>query len=1002
MPTYKNTNRKSFHEKIRSQDRASTKVSTLRRKQEERHIKKKAQKYGLGYINLRLVNISTEAVTVIPEEIARKAKMAVFDKAGTKLKVAIHDHTQSETKRVLKKLKSQGYSLNIYYTSQQSLKKAFGVYDDVREETEVVEGIVDVSKERIEDIAEHTSGLNDIATRLDSASTSEVIEMIFAGAIAMEASDIHLDPREDSTRLRYRIDGTLQDILYISHDRYEHVNSRIKNLASLKLNVTSISQDGRFTIRIKRQDQTERDIDVRASFLPGNHGEFIVLRLLNLNIHSLDIHSFEMRDVFMDTFLQELNRTEGMIILSGPTGSGKTTTLYAFLKYLNTSESNSVTIENPIEYQLPNVNQTQVDEDEGYDFASGLKSIVRQDPDIIMVGEIRNDETADIAINAALTGHLVFSTLHTNDAVGIVSRLEELHVKPNLVAAAMNLYVAQRLVRRLCDCKEAYTPSEEQLEKLEHALAVISPRARVPIPKQITTLYRPKGCQKCMGIGYSGRFALFEMFQKDEEIVELIETGATEFDLFRKTMEKGMLTLYQDGILHAIDGETSVEEVESIAGDTQYIEDLYEETLDAALSRGIRITKDLRNKVEEDALSHVIKKAPVEQILELTATEAMRRQASDIHFEPTSNALIVRFRINGVLKKMYETSHSVYPKLLKEIKILSGMELEEASGVQEGRFSMFGEETVDTRVSIVPGGYGQTIVLRLLHMNIQELSLSDLGMAERDIAPLREKIKLPQGLILLTGPTSSGKTTTLYVLLQEVNTAGNKVITIENPIEYRLDGILQTTVDERQEYSFSEALQSLLRQNPNVLMVGEVRDQETAHTAMQAANTGHLLFSTLHTNDAISTVERLHELGVGREEIANSLHASVAQRLVRTLCVETSSERTLSEAEKHTLKDYLPSQFHNRIPDTIREARSTEDCPSGYEGVTAIFEIFFVTDTIREAIAQGRSQTKIEEKAEEEGMTTLKVSGILKVLEGVTDIAELERVLGISLFNSES
>ncbi|PSO44809.1 MAG: hypothetical protein BRC23_00115 [Parcubacteria group bacterium SW_4_49_11] len=996
MPTYKQTDRPAFHERVRQRDEIDKNITHLHRKEEEKYVKARARKYGIRYINLRLVTISEEAIQLIPEEQAREAEMVVFRASGDHLKVAIHDHKNELMKRILKRLKSKGYNTEVFYVSRQSLEKAFRVYATIQEEAHVVEEYLDVPQQLVKDIDQDTASLTDIANRLDKVSTTELIEYLMAGAIAMGASDLHIEPRENSARLRYRIDGTLQDVMFLNPDMYGHINSRVKNLASLKLNVTSTAQDGRFTIRVNSQEETEREIDVRASFLPGETGEFIVLRLLNLDIHSLDIHSFEMRDVFLSTFLEELNRTEGMIILSGPTGSGKTTTLYAFLKHLNTSESNTITIENPIEYRLSNVNQTQVDQDSGYNFASGLKSIVRQDPDIIMVGEIRNEKTANIAINAGLTGHLVFSTLHTNDAIGIVSRLEELKVKPNLIAAGMNLYVAQRLVRRLCDCKEAYTPSEETVEKLEHALAVISPRAQVEVPKHIDKLYRANGCQKCMGLGYQGRFALFEMFQKDDEMVKLIEENASEFDLFRKAIEKGMLTLFQDGILHAINGETSVDEVESVAGDTQYIEDLYEETLDAALSRGIRVTDELRERVANERLDQVVKKAPIQKILELSVTEAMRRKASDIHLEPTSNSLVVRFRINGVLKTMYELPHSAYPKILKEVKILAGLELEETSGVQEGRFSIFDKQTVDTRVSIVPGGYGQTIVLRLLHMKIEEMSLADLGMPQRDIQPLQEKLKLPEGLILATGPTSSGKTTTLYVVLQKINTPGNKTITIENPIEYRLDGILQTTIDESEGYSFSEALQSLLRQNPNVLMVGEIRNEETAHTAMQAANTGHMLFSTLHTNDAISTVQRLHELGVDYTEVSNSLHASVAQRLVRTLCDSRKQERELTDEDKQTLKKHLPARFHDQIPDTVYEAQSTEDCPSGYEGVTAIFEAFIVNDRLRKAIANYTDRNSLENLAVEEGMTTLKAAGILKVLQGKTDFAELERVLGTS------
>ena len=761
------------------------------------------------------------------------------------------------------------------------------------------------------------------------------------------------------------------------------------------LNIKTTYQDGRFTIVIQEENgNVKKSIDVRVSILPSKTGEIIVMRLLNTEIHSLDIYSFGIRPAFLDIIIRNLEKTQGMIMLSGPTGSGKTTSLYSFLNFVNRSETNIITIEDPIEYRLQNTNQTQVDEKRGYDFSNGLKAIVRQDPDVIMVGEIRDNETANIAVNAAITGHLVFSTIHTNDSVGIVTRLKEFGSNSQLIISAMNLFIAQRLVRKLCNCKEKYIPTEKEVDLIKKTLAIISPRSNLTIPQEIKYLYKAKGCEKCYGIGYRGRMALYELFETKDNIKDLIINEIPEFKIFRKAIENGMVTLFQDGVLHTIEGETSLEEVLSVAGDISYIDEIYEATLSSALSRGIHIKK-YNNPIPE--ISHISESMPIDEQLAAITNAALIKRATDIHLEPDMSDLIIRFRIDGVLYEEARVSKSLYPQILTQIKIFTGLPLDINNKIQEGRFTIFTEKNFDVRVSIIPGGYGQTIVLRILRSDIASLKLQDLGMDEYNIELLQEQLKATTGLILVTGPTSAGKSTTLYATLNTLNQPGVKIITIEDPIEYKLSGILQTSINEETGYNFSNAIRALLRQNPNIVLIGEIRDSETAKVAIQTAATGHLLLSTLHTNDAASAILRLYDLGVGLSEIATFVNVTIAQRIIRKIDQNNADIITLSKEQKNLIKSKLPEKYHNQITDTILASKSSSDNPSGYNGITAIFEVLVLTPKIKDIIIKNASTANIKDLAIKEGMTTLEISGILRVLDHTTDFAELERVLGIKV-----
>ncbi len=991
----KNTNRKDFRENLHSNTSVDISLSIIRKKEEEEATERLANNLGMAYINLQFIPINPDALKILSLEQAKKAEMIIFQRSGTSLKIAIRNISNPTTQIILKKFDEKAYTVNLYLASKYSLEKGYNTYDFLQTRGAVIRDKLIIPAQMLQDISKGILVLDDFASKINSVDTSQLIQIICAGAITSFASDIHIEPKGEITRLRYRIDGVLQDILNFENNLYQLLISRVKNLASLVLNIKTTSQDGRFSIAIQEENgNIKKSIDIRVSILPSKTGEIIVMRLLNTEIHNLDIYSFGIRKPFLDIIARNLEKTQGMIMLSGPTGSGKTTSLYSFLNFVNRSETNIITIEDPIEYRLPNINQTQVDTKKGYDFANGLKAIVRQDPDVIMVGEIRDNETANIAVNASITGHLVFSTIHTNDSVGIVTRLKEFGSTTQLIISAMNLFIAQRLVRKLCECKEEYIPTESEVDLIKKTLSIISPKSNITIPQEIKKLYKPKGCAKCYGIGYKGRIALYELFEAKDNIRDLIINNIPEFKIFRKAVENGMVTLFQDGVLHTIDGETSLEEVLSVAGDIGYIDEIYESTLSSALSRGIHIKKSSDPLPE---IAHLSESMSIDDQLTAITNAALVKRATDIHLEPDMAALIIRFRIDGVLYEEARVPKSLYPQILSQIKIFAGLALDITNKIQEGRFTIFSDKNFDVRVSIIPGGYGQTIVIRILRSDIAKLKLQDLGMDEYNIGLLQKQLQSTTGLILVTGPTSAGKSTTLYATLNTLNQPGVKIITIEDPIEYKLSGILQTSINEETGYSFPNAIKALLRQNPNIVLIGEIRDNETAKVAMQTAATGHLLLSTLHTNDAASAILRLYDLGIGLSEIATFVNVTIAQRIVRKIDPEHSDIITLSGDQKNIIKSRLPERYHNLIPDTILSAKSTPENPSGYNGITAVFEVLVLSPKIKDIIIQNASTSRIKELAIEEGMTTLEVSGILRVLDYTTDFAELERVLGIKV-----
>ena len=477
---------------------------------EEREAERKAAKFKLPYVDLVKIPIQDKALALIQEEEAKSAMAAGFKLKSDGLALAVLDPESLKVKEIVKKLEGEKFKVQLFIVSPRGLKHAWSSYKFVFKEQKEITGKVEIESGNIAKLTSELDTLKEVGAVLkavDKNSTSKVVEIILAGALANRSSDIHLEPAEKTSRLRYRIDGLIYDVAAaISKEVFASLILRIKLLSNLKINIHDEPQDGRFTIGFG-----EKNIEIRTSIIPSEYGESAVLRILDPKAAKIKLEDLGWRKDDLQIIERDINKPNGLILNTGPTGSGKTTTLYAFLSKVYSPEMKIITIEDPIEYHLEGISQTQVDPEAGYTFASGLRSILRQDPDIILVGEIRDAETAGIAMNAALTGHLVFSTLHTNDAIGAVPRLLDLGAKPPILAPALSLVIAQRLVRRLCEnCKKEkkIDPAlQSQIRNFINKLPDRVEKKSLGVPE----LYEARGCLKCGSLGYLGRVGIFEL-----------------------------------------------------------------------------------------------------------------------------------------------------------------------------------------------------------------------------------------------------------------------------------------------------------------------------------------------------------------------------------------------------------------------------------------------------------------------------------------------------------
>jgi type IV pilus assembly protein PilB len=984
-------------------DKQKNIISRLRHEAEEKRAQGEAEKLGLPYANLLYAPINVDELTTISEEISRQGNIVIIKKIGKTLNVGVRNPQDNKTQEIIKTLEEKGYTLRLFLISQSGMEKAWRRYKDYIPPAPSLKEVVTITTQELDDFQKNIEDVRKLKEKITDISTTELLKTLVAGAIQSRASDIHLEPQSQTIRLRYRIDGFLQDIAEIKKESYPFLISRVKLLSDLLLNIHNIGQDGRFTVKINDGEKTIKEIDNRVSIIPTGFGESIVIRLLGSAVSKIKLEELGIKDYVYETIIQAISKPNGMILNTGPTGSGKTTTLYAALNFLNKPGVKIMTIEKPIEYKLKGITQTQVNEKSGYTFLAGLKSAMRQDPDIIMVGEIRDKEEADTAIHAALTGHIVFSSIHTNSAAGTIVRLVDIGIDKKIIPSAINAVISQRLVRQLCPkCKEKYQPDPKIVKSLKQALSLISPKVAVKIPKEIPFLYKPKGCAKCFGLGYYKQIGIFEIFTINDKIEKLTLEGATSFELTAAAIEQGMVTLLQDGILKAIEGITSLEEITRVAGDSQYIESLYGAAVSSLLTRSLEINKEMLEKTKDiwnqkEKFTEMLRDLPPEKLLEWITTAAIWARATDIHLEPRENEFVVRYRIDGLLETAAEMPKDYFLPMLADLKILSGMKTEIHKKIQEGRFNIQIEgetENRDTRVSIIPGGYGENIDIRLLEKGIEKLKMETLGFTPKDIETINREIAKPNGIILITGPTSAGKTTTLYAMLNSVNKPGVKILTAEDPIEYRLPGIIQTQINEEEGYTFANALRSFLRQNPNIMLIGEIRDKETADIAIRASLTGHLVFSTIHTNSAVESIQRLLNIGITAQDIASSLNLAIAQRLVRRLCPECREEYTPIAEELKYIQENLPrnNQKFLKSPKLYKPKGCAKCSPTGFKGQIGIFEILINDSEIQNLISQNIPVQQIDIELKKKNMATMTQDGILKALAGITTLNEVRRV----------
>jgi len=516
---------------------------------------------GIPFVNLEKETVSPEVLKIIPEPIARSHNIVAFRKKGNDLEVAMLDPEDLRTiefikkttpLRILPRLTTQESIKNILRQYQKTLEAEFG--EIIKKEV----GVITPIKE--EEVIEEKAELQKMAEELP---VIRIVDTLIKHAILQRASDIHIEPMEKEVVVRYRIDGILRDAMTLPKISAPGIVARVKVLSNLKLDEHRLPQDGRFKVETE-----EYKYSIRVSVLPVFDGEKIVMRLLPETAKAYTLEGLGLRNESLEKIQDNLRKPVGMILVTGPTGCGKTTTLYAMMEILNTPGVNISTVEDPIEYCMPRINQTQVNPKIGLTFASGLRALVRQDPDILMVGEIRDNETAGLAINAALTGHLVLSTLHTNTAAGALPRLIDMQAEPFLISSTLNVILAQRLVRKLCEEKEKYYLKESELKNLArycdlNRILEILREEKLVKPKQTFNkipFFRPKPTKDCPE-GYKGRIGIFEVLPVTETIKDLIVKQATSDHVQAQAQKEGMRTMIEDGFIKAAQGITSIEEV---------------------------------------------------------------------------------------------------------------------------------------------------------------------------------------------------------------------------------------------------------------------------------------------------------------------------------------------------------------------------------------------------------------------------------------------------------
>ncbi|HEV2350164.1 MAG TPA: type IV-A pilus assembly ATPase PilB [Terriglobia bacterium] len=517
-----------------------------------------SRQYGVPSINLGYFEVDPSVTKLIPMETAMKYQILPLSRVGSSLTVAMVDPTNVFAMDDIKFM--TGFNIEPVVASESAIndaiKKHYGSVEEVERKKEIEEIVSFIDEGgaesvELEDQDEASLNLAALEKAAEEAPVIKLVNYILTDAVKRGASDIHMEPYEKEYRVRYRIDGMLQTIMNPPNKLRDAIISRVKIMSKLDISEKRLPQDGRIMIKMMHNGK-KKQLDFRVSVLPTLHGEKVVMRLLDKENLRLDMTKLGFEQESLDKFQKAIFKPYGMVLVTGPTGSGKTNTLYSSIAQLNKADTNIVTAEDPVEFQLPGINQVQMKEQIGLNFAAALRSFLRQDPNIILVGEIRDFETAEIAIKAALTGHLVLSTLHTNDAPATISRLMNMGIEPFLVATSVHLICAQRLTRRICvDCKTVDEVSPQ----------VLIDAGYTPEESKKVKVYKGAGCSTCGDKGYKGRVGLYEVLEITDELRELILVGASALELKRKAIDQGMISLRRSGLIKAMSGQTTLEEV---------------------------------------------------------------------------------------------------------------------------------------------------------------------------------------------------------------------------------------------------------------------------------------------------------------------------------------------------------------------------------------------------------------------------------------------------------
>lgn len=531
-------------------------MTDINREFQEKSVLKEAESLNMPYVNIGKTPLNPDFLKLVEMETAKKARIIPFFRVGKKVRVAVQDVNNPDTKAVIKTLQDRGFEVNLNLASSAGIDDALYIYDQTQKyrKMEIVES---VEKKSIKTYEKEIATLKELTAKLDRVTAEEGLNLLNVGAMKTGASDVHYEPEEKTVTVRFRIDGVLHKVFEIKPETYRKIANQLKYNSRMQLNVVTVPQDGRYDFMFNNER-----IAVRVSSIPTPYAESFVCRYLPSEEITLSFEELGFQGLALTKLHKVCDISHGMVLVTGPTGSGKTTTLYSILAKMNTPEAKIITLEDPVEYNLKGVTQSQIDEKRNYNFASGLRAILRQDPDIVMLGEVRDLETAQTAAQAALTGHVVLSTLHTNSAIETIPRLVNMGLPPFMIGPSMNTIIAQRLVRKMCPKCSTMEPisdsAKKEFEAIMTNLKNVNVGAAVAVPEKVPTAH---GCDECSQTGYKGRLVICEVITLTNALKDLILNKASLVDMIAAARKDGFTTMKEDGFLKVAHGLTTLEEV---------------------------------------------------------------------------------------------------------------------------------------------------------------------------------------------------------------------------------------------------------------------------------------------------------------------------------------------------------------------------------------------------------------------------------------------------------